>query len=493
MVSRNLGLLSTLVLVRLLSPGDFGLVALANGLISMVDALTSIGVYDALVRARDPNRATYDTCFTVNALRNIATAIVIVIVAEPVAILFNDHRLTIVMLALSVRSLLSAGLNVRVVDFRRDLDFRKEFNLNTWCRVVGIIATVSCALIWPSYWALIIGLISMHIVQLPLSYWMVPYLPRFSLAAWRSIFSFSMWTWAQTLLLQARDRTDAFVISRFVGTKPFGTYSVGLELGTLPATELMEPLSRALFSGFATLHNAAAGTGKMFIDVFGVSVMLVLPAGFGISMVADPMVRIMLGDQWTAAIIVVQVIALSSISSTFVQPAGALVNAIGRPHAAFYVGIVSAIVKLVTMLLLVPAIGLFGASLSLAICSAVELILFAAVVLPRVGVTVGALLRQMIRPVIGAGAMIAVLWSLHMAWTPADANTYLGICIDAAQRSLVGATVYVSVVGLLWLAAGRPSGPEQFLLSTGMQMLRRFSVVLPTMLRRIGISRRAGA
>src|ERR1700710_294949 len=66
--TRNIGLLSTLILVRLLEPADFGLVALATGLISSVDALSAIGVQDALVRAPDLDRDLYDTGFGLSVL-----------------------------------------------------------------------------------------------------------------------------------------------------------------------------------------------------------------------------------------------------------------------------------------------------------------------------------------------------------------------------------------------------------------------------------------
>ena len=75
--TRNLGLLSTLILVRLLQPSDFGLVALATGFINSVDALSAIGVQDALVRAPGLDRNLYDTGFGLSVLRGCLTALAI--------------------------------------------------------------------------------------------------------------------------------------------------------------------------------------------------------------------------------------------------------------------------------------------------------------------------------------------------------------------------------------------------------------------------------
>src|SRR3954467_1306308 len=84
MATRNLGLLSTLILVRLLEPADFGLVALATGFISAIDALSAIGVEDALVRTPVLNRDTYDTGFSLNLMRGLLTALLVAAIAWPI-------------------------------------------------------------------------------------------------------------------------------------------------------------------------------------------------------------------------------------------------------------------------------------------------------------------------------------------------------------------------------------------------------------------------
>src|ERR1700759_3239894 len=100
LATRNLGLLSTLVLVRLLQPSDFGLVALATGFIDAADALSAIGVQDALVRAPVTDRDLYDTGFALSLLRGVLTAALIAAIAWPIGDFFADRRLSVVMLAL---------------------------------------------------------------------------------------------------------------------------------------------------------------------------------------------------------------------------------------------------------------------------------------------------------------------------------------------------------------------------------------------------------
>jgi O-antigen/teichoic acid export membrane protein len=201
LATRNLGLLSTLVLVRLLQPSDFGLVALATGFTDAVDALLAIGVQDALVRAPIADRDMYDTGFGLSVLRGVLTAALIAALAWPIGAFFDDPRLVVVMLALSVGALMSAFENIGIVDFRRDLAFRKEFNMQLWSRIASVAITLGIAVVWPTYWALVVGILVNRALRLAQSYVMSPYRPRIALRAWRRIIGFSLWTWAQGMLV----------------------------------------------------------------------------------------------------------------------------------------------------------------------------------------------------------------------------------------------------------------------------------------------------
>jgi lipopolysaccharide exporter len=94
------------------------------------------------------------------------------------------------MLALSAGTLISAFENIGIIDFRRDLAFRKEFNMQLWSRVTGTVITIAVAIIWHSYWALVAGILTYRLARLLQSYLMSSYRPHITLRAWRRIIGF---------------------------------------------------------------------------------------------------------------------------------------------------------------------------------------------------------------------------------------------------------------------------------------------------------------
>ena len=478
LATRNLGLISTLILVRLLSPDDFGLVALAMGFVITVDALSAIGVQDALVREPSPGRDMYDAAFTINAIRGVLTAAVIACIAWPTAAFFKEPRLVEVMLALSLAMLLSAFENIGTVDFRRQLAFRAEFNLQFFSRLAGVAATIAAALLWHSYWALVVGILTTRVMRLVQSYTMCAYRPRMALGAWRRLIGFSLWTWSLAMVFQARDRADGIIIGRMLGTAQIGVFTIGSELGGLPVTEIVEPLNRTLFSGFSLLHQKAESPTRLYLDAVETAVMLILPAGIGISMVADPMVRLVLGANWLSVVPIIQIVAMASTISVFGNFSGAFLNASGKPRDSFLICIVSTFVRVPLMIWLIFTMGLPGAALAVAIALLSDQTLFLWRTLGPLGITVMDLLARVWRAVLATLAMVACLTLLGMAWTPGGEGSAFLQARDLLTRCAAGALVYGAVLTLLWFAAGRPEGAERQFLTMARGFLARRKAVI---------------
>jgi O-antigen/teichoic acid export membrane protein len=124
---RGVGLVSTVILARLLAPDDFGVVAMAMVAVAILQSFTQSGTDLALLRNTKATHEHYDTAWTLEIIQSVLLAVVLFATAPLVGGHFEDPRVTEVVRILSLRALFGGFQNIGVVNFRRDLQFGQEF------------------------------------------------------------------------------------------------------------------------------------------------------------------------------------------------------------------------------------------------------------------------------------------------------------------------------------------------------------------------------
>jgi lipopolysaccharide exporter len=465
MATRIMGLGSTLILVRLLAPAEFGIVAIALSFIGSIDQFSQIGVEEALVRMPSPDLRHYNTAFTMIALRCVLVATIVAIAAWPVATFFNDPRLAPIMLAIAGVTVIAGLENVGVQDFRRNMRFDQEFTYQAVPRLAGIVAVISVALIWRDYWALIIGTAVTRVCRVGMSYVMHPLRPRFSLAAWRDLIGFSLWTWAICIARVLRDQPTTFIIGRVLGPGPVGMVSVASEVALLPFTEIVMPMGRSMFSAFALARRSGEDVEAIFRRLIGMTAILTLPASIGLALVAEPMVRLMLGPAWVAAVPVLQVLAVGGALTVLGQACHAQFDAFGLLRQDFLVILFGAVARTGLVAALVPGFGLMGAVVGIALSLLFETLAYLALKWWTMPFSARALTGVIIRPVLATAGMAMVVSQFNLN-AAAASETVAGLIVPLVTAALLGAASYGGLMVALWWFAGRPAGAEADILMT---------------------------
>jgi lipopolysaccharide exporter len=474
MATRLFGLISTLILVRLLAPGDFGLVALGTSFIGAVDMLSGLGVEDALVREHAPTRALYDTAFTLTAIRSVGTSVVIALAAVPVAAFFGEPRLADVLWALAAGTLIGGIASIGVIDFRRDMAFEKEFLLQILPRIISVAVTIGVAMIWHSYWALIAGILTARAGRTVFSYRMHVWRPRFTLSAWRHLIGFSLWSWALSMAGLVRDRIDMFVVGRLMAPTAVGVYAIGEEVAALPTTELVAPLCRACFSSFAAARRAGQGIEEAFMRPVAIAFMITFPAGLGISLLADPLVRLIMGEKWAPAIPIIELLGVMGALAVFGLVAATALAAFGMLRQQFTITLSCLVPRLALLVLLVGQFGILGAAIGALSGMVFEHCAFMVLMFRHLNLNVVELVRRIWRPIIAAAVMAAILVAAGAGWTQATGGA-LDLVWTLAGASALGAAVYALALVVLWWLSGRPKGPESDVLTFATRLVRRLS------------------
>ncbi len=470
---RSIGIVSTLILARLLVPGDFGLVAMATAIGAILDLLGAFSFDLALIQNKSAERRHYDTVWTFNVMFGLFCGLCLIALAHPAAGFYSEPRLENVMYVLSLSYFINAFTNVGLVAFRKDLNFDKEFHFIFWRRLVTFIITITAAFLLRSYWALLLGMTVGRLVSLVMSYRMNDYRPRFSLAASRELLGFSKWLLLNNILFFMLHRGCTFIIGRLFGASALGIYAISYEISSLPSTELVAPINRVMFPGFSKMRDVAQ-ISQAFLKLFGLITLTILPIGIGIAAVASPLVQTMLGDKWVAAIPVIQLLALHGAIGATQGNNGVVWLALGHPRITTGVAALFLVVLFPSLYFFMTAYGVIGVGLAYILAHIVTVPYSTAVSKRLLGFSWSSFFSTLWRPVLGVVLMYAVVRysdMLLVAHPP-----LLRLLFD----SFTGALVYIAVVLLAWRAVGSPGGAEQFVLERvgqGWAKLRRQSPI----------------
>lgn len=458
LLDRGLGLLSTLILARLLVPADFGLIAIATAILALLEGLTSFSFDTALIRRHEARREHYDTVWTLHALMGVLIGAALLLAAKPAAAVFDEPRVAPIMAVLAGIAAVRGFENVGMYALERDLNFRRVFALIASKKLAAVCTGVLLAVALRDYRALLGGMAAGALTGVALSYVLHSHRPRLTLRCWRELFSFSKWLLVKNLLDFFRLRYADLVIGRVAGPSAVGIYSVGAEIAQLPTTELAAPINRALLPGFAQLTRQPKDLQEAYLATLGLIAIVALPAAFGITAIAPVLVPVLLGEQWSAAVEVVQVLAWVGALQVVSSSAYPLYLALNKPWIATALSGAHAMSLVVVLPLLGGWWGLRGVIFGVL---TVNIVLFPAglaISLRLLRLPLARCLAVLWRP-LAASALMYFAVTEYLRWMDAPAGA---LALIAAIS--VGIVCYVTALAALWWLRGCPHGAESAIL-----------------------------
>lgn len=154
---RFIGLISTIILARLLAPADFGIIATAWIVIGLADVLLEMGVWVVLMQTKNPTPAHYDTAWTIRFIQTSIMTVVVLLAAPLAASYFENPALTPVIRVLAFVFLLEGLGNIWIITLQKEQQYTRDFNFVFIKRIAIFVITVSGAFLYESYWALVAG------------------------------------------------------------------------------------------------------------------------------------------------------------------------------------------------------------------------------------------------------------------------------------------------------------------------------------------------
>ena len=471
---RGLGLLSLVVLARMLSPADFGIVGLAMTAVAAAEIFSYIGLRQVLIRMTNPDRSYLDSAWTIQLVLFSLLGLLLAWSAPWVASFYAEPAVAPVVVALSLRFVLLGLVNIGIVDFDREFRFGRDLVMRLFGRIVSLLTAVAIAVIYQSYWALVAGVLAQAVCLTVASYVLHPFRPRFSLRRRRELIGVSSWMFASTAAQIIQTQADRVVLGRHASADIVGAFAVSKDLSEIFTHEIATALNRVSF--VETSRAGAIGTqGARIGQLLGSYALITAPLGLGIAAVGPEFFAVFLGDRWS----------LAAQLTVLLGPAGAIyavnklvassLQAAGRERVA-------AFSSLSSMILTVGALGLAVvagattareiAAVTLASCFVCLIGGVAIIARQSLGST-SKMLWHVSRPFLAGLIMFGALQGLD--WSA------LGPALDLVGKVAIGVPLYFASLALIWAVGGRPTGAES---AAGVLALRAAETTL-------GILRRA--
>jgi len=467
---RLIGLGSTLILARLLTPEDFGLVAIATSAFAVLDALTDSRFGTALIKYQDATTAEYDAAWTFNILRGLFLAAVTAAAGPVLGYFYKDPRLVNIALVIACVAVIQGAFNIGTIDFSKNLRFDLDFKFLVFNKLLSSATTAALAFAFRNYWALIVGNLAGNVFGLVLSFVLSPFRPKLGFSAGRRLFGFSVWLMAGNAVTSVGQQMTNIILGAFVPAREVGIYYVGRDLGTMVTGELVTPISRVLFPGFSKI----TGESRRLLEAYQRSIELLcaigLPLGIGFALVAREATLILLGEQWIEAIPVIQTIAVLTSINLISSGSSSILPALGRTKQVFQINLASVLLALPVITFLSFRYGLTGALVANAIGGVFWAWTHIAAVARALSISAWDQVAQSWRSFASTAFMAIGVFALGTE-LGGEAN----IWISLASKVLLGAVLYPACHLALWFLCKRPPGPERLLMDALAQLRLKIS------------------
>ena len=451
---RLTGLVSTVILARLLMPSDFGIVAMAMLVVTTLEIFNQTGQKLVLIRLENPTKEHFDTAWTVSFLIGLAIAAVILAISPLAEFYFHEPKVEPVMQCLALRAAMGGLENIGTVHFRRDLKFNTFFAYNVYPKLISFTVTIVLAFMLRNYWALVAGILVSQLALIVLSYTMHPHRPRFTLSKVRDIWSFSIWTFFRSVGYYLNGSIDQVVVGGFGGAASMGRYAVATDVAQSPGKEINEPMVAVLYPVMSRLQNDMPALRDVYLKTLGWTAFICAATGVGVALVAPDMQQLILGEKWIGIAPLMVWLAIGGAITGLSSGAYSLFDALNQPK----VGARMIWIRLFLLCAAIVPVAFWTKSLiDIAICRAVGEALFLPGLFHAVhrvaDISFKQYIKTLYRPILASVFMAIAVMATNMT-LPISGNIRLAIDIS------LGAIIFMGSAWLLWRAAGRPHSPE---------------------------------
>lgn len=302
----------TFMVLRLLAPSDYGLMAMAAVFVSFISMFADMGLGVAVIQSKECSRERLAEIFGAVLLLNVSLTALLALLAGPIAQFFDEPRLVDVLRVLSLQFTIAAFSAMPKAWLQREMRF-KAFS---FMEVSGSLLTGVSTLLfaWQGFgvWALVLG--NMIGIAWPalMANWLAPLKvwPSFNFVESAEMLRVGRNVTTSRVLWYFMSQVDVFIVGKLLGKEMLGFYSVAIQLSSMPMTKVMSVVNQVALSGFARIQDDRFAVRQAVLQGVTAIAFIAFPIFWGMASVAAELVVVVLGEQWQQAVLPLQLVPL---------------------------------------------------------------------------------------------------------------------------------------------------------------------------------------
>ena len=344
---------STVVLARLLSPADYGLVGMTSVVTGFIELFKDLGLSEATVQQSTINHRQVSTLFWLNCLVGLGLTLVVIAVSPLAARLYQEPRVIGIMNGLSVNFFLSSIATQHIALLKRQMRFTALAILNIVSMAAGVVGAVVAAKMGAGYWALVLMYIT-SVLTYSVGGWATcrwrPGKPAFG-SGIGSMLRFGGNLTGFNVVNYFSRNLDNVLIGRFWGSVELGLYAKAYQLILLPINQINGPITNVAMPALSRLQENPEKYSRYYYK----AVLMICAVGMPITgflfAASREIILIVLGTQWLGSVSIFQVLMPAAFIGTFNVATGWAYQSLGRTDRQFRWGLISSGIKVMAFII----------------------------------------------------------------------------------------------------------------------------------------------
>lgn len=443
---------ATFLVIRILDPNDYGLFAMSQVVLVLLNMLNGYGLASGLIQQPEIGQHQIRQLFGMLLLVNLVLAAGQMALAPLAAAYYHQPMVAHMLRVQSLLFLTTPFIALPYALLSRSMDFRQQARINILASLGSASAALGGALAGLGVWTLVLAPMVLFTIRAIGMTWAARSLvwPSFdfrgagALARYGGVMAVSQLFWF------AQSQADVFIAGRHFSAHTLGIYTTALFLTQIFVAKFVPPLNEVAFSAYARIQHDTAAVGRAFARSVRVIMLAALPFYLGLAVVAEPLVLTVLGGKWREAAPVVHLLALAMPFMTLQVLFSPACDARGKPGIGVVNGAIGATVLAIGFLVGVRW-GATGLAMAWIACYPIYLGISLVRSLPVIGTNLRELLDAILPPLLAASGMALVV---------AIADRLLGVASAPQPRLLILVGVGGAVYGGWLMIFARPAVNE---------------------------------